>query len=317
MSRLRLGEMSSTPFGEYAYWNAVLARKAKVFFVATPKVACTSLKWALATAEGTLSSRISGLSEPTVDLTIHDYSVHGMGVLGLVDEVERLEAFTSPDWIRFCVTRSPYERLVSGWLNRVVFGLPSALSPGLASQFGSERDYGEAFRRFVRRLAEDRVVSADEHFAVQADLLEVDTLPYTHVVDLAGLNDFLEFLRSSGPNRSGIMLGRSRNPSPKLDIELLYDSASAAMVERIYAEDFRRFSYPQRSFASEPAPYPIAPNEYSLIEMMRDRADRFAEVFTLVDQQHRQLSLQRGGRYGLNEVVGAATRRLRRNRAAR
>ncbi len=308
--------MTAPHSGENMRWNTVLARKAKVLFVATPKVACTSLKWALATAEGTLSTGISGTPEPTIDLTIHDFSVHGMGVLGLVDEAERVEAFTSPDWIRFCVTRPPYERLVSGWLNRVVFGMPSALSPGLSAQFGSERDYGEAFRRFVRRLAEDKVLSADSHFAPQVDLLEVDSFPYTHVIDLAGLNDFLEFLRSSGPNRSGIVLGRSRNPSPKLDIERLYDSTTTAIVDRFYAEDFRRFSYPQRSFASEPASYPIAPNEYSLIEMMRDRADRFAEVFTLVEQQRRQVKLQRGGRYGMHEVVGAATRRLRRKRSA-
>jgi len=307
--------MSSQDFGEYAKWNAVLARSAKILYVATPKVACTSLKWALASAESTLSSGISLSQEPTTDLTIHDPSVHGLGVLGLVSEGERQEAFTSPDWIRFCVTRTPYERLVSAWMNRVVFGMPSELSPSLSAQFGSEHDYGLAFRRFVRRLDEDKALSADPHFAPQVDLLEIDSIPYTHIIDLAGLNDFLEFLRASGPKRAGIVLGRSRNPSPKLDIERLYDPATAVIVERIYERDFERFSYSHRAFAVSAAAYPIDPNEFSLIEMMRERAERFTEVFALVDQQRRQLLLQRGGRYGVQQLVDAATRRLRHTRA--
>lgn len=126
--------MTAPHSGENMRWNTVLARKAKVLFVATPKVACTSLKWALATAEGTLSTGISGTPEPTIDLTIHDFSVHGMGVLGLVDEAERVEAFTSPDWIRFCVTRPPVrtagERVVEpGGLRHAERAQPGPLCP--------------------------------------------------------------------------------------------------------------------------------------------------------------------------------------------
>ena len=51
--------MAAKEFGEHAYRNAVLARRAKVLFVPTPKVACTTIKWALASAELTLSSAIS------------------------------------------------------------------------------------------------------------------------------------------------------------------------------------------------------------------------------------------------------------------
>ena len=309
--------MSSQDFGEFAYWNAVLARRAKVLFVPTPKVACTTIKWALASAELTLSSAISVSPEPTTDLTIHDPSVHGMGVLGLVSEDERREALTSPDWIRFCVTRSPYERIVSAWLNRVVFGMPSALSPILDEQFGSDRDYGSAFRRFVRRLEDDPAVLADLHFSAQGDVLEIDTMPYTHVLDLAGLNDFLVFLRSSGPHRERIVLGRSRNSSPRLDAERLYDSETAAIVDRVYISDFRRFSYPARVFADVAPPYPIAPNEFSLIEMMRDRADRFSDVFRLVDQQRRQISRQSGGRYGAGQLAAAAVQRAKQIRPVR
>ncbi len=309
--------MSSQDFGEFAYWNAVLARRAKVLFVPTPKVACTTIKWALASAESTLSSGISVSPEPTTDLTIHDPSVHGMGVLGLVSEDERREALTSPDWIRFCVTRSPYERIVSAWLNRVVFGMPSLLSPGLGEQFGSDRDYGSAFRRFVRRLEDDPAVLVDPHFSAQGDLLEIDTMPYTHVLDLAGLNDFLVFLRSSGPHRERIVLGQSRNSSPRLDAARLYDSETAAIVDRVCASDFRRFSYPARVFADVAPPYPIAPNEFSLIEMMRDRADRFSDVFRLVDQQRRQISRQSGGRYGAGQLAAAAVRRVKQIRAVR
>jgi len=309
--------MSSQDFGEFAYWNAVLARRAKVLFVPTPKVACTTIKWALASAESTLSSGISPSHEPTTDLTIHDPSTHGLGVLGLVSEDERREALTSPDWIRFCVTRSPYERIVSAWLNRVVFGLPSPLSPAMGEQFGSDRDYGIAFRRFVRRLSNDPVVLADTHFSAQGDLLEIDTMPYTHVLDLAGLNDFLVFLRSSGPHRERIVLGQSRNPSPRLDVERLHDSETAAIVDRVCASDFRRFSYPTRGFADIAPPYPIAPNEFSLIEMMRDRADRFSDVFRLVDQQRRQISRQSGGRYGAGQLAAAAVRRVKQIRPAR
>ena len=309
--------MSSQDFGEFAYWNAVLARRAKVLFVPTPKVACTTIKWALASAESTLSSGISVSPEPTTDLTIHDPSVHGMGVLGLVSEDERQEAFTSPDWIRFCVTRSPYERIVSAWLNRVVFGMPSLLSPAMGEQFGSDRDYGTAFRRFVRRLSDDPVVLADTHFSAQGDVLEIDTMPYTHVLDLAGLNDFLVFLRSSGSHRERIVLGRSRNSSPRIDVERLYDSETAAIVDRVCASDFRRFSYPARVFADVAPPYPIAPNEFSLIEMMRDRADRFSDVFRLVDQQRRQISRQSGGRYGAGQLAAAAVQRAKQIRRVR
>ena len=95
-------------------FDSVVAERAKIFFAPTAKVANTSIKFALAQMEGTLTGAISAKPHVSQDQTIHDPAVNGMRSLSRLNVKERAEVLRDPSWIRFCITRSPYERVLSG-----------------------------------------------------------------------------------------------------------------------------------------------------------------------------------------------------------
>ncbi|MFS6701090.1 hypothetical protein, partial [Staphylococcus aureus] len=91
---------------DYLRWNALLSTKRKLLYVATPKVACTSIKWWFARLEG-YGGALQGASEDSKEtapeLIIHD-SLHRVApqVAGLPPE-GLVEAIESDDYFRFAL----------------------------------------------------------------------------------------------------------------------------------------------------------------------------------------------------------------------
>ena len=301
-------------FPDWIEQNGLIARDLKVMFVPTLKAGCTSVMWALAAAEGTLAPEgdFSELADQSRDQAIHNPRIHGLPVFSTVDGAEREEILTDPSWTRFCVTRDPYSRLVSAWLNRAFL-----YSTGAEQNFVTEDpalqpfpgdtdaviDVGVRFRSFVRRLTgeSDRSL-VDPHFATQVSLTRPDIFPYTDIVPLSGLGGFAERLaaQAAAPTFRPAL----RNVSLGIRPDEILDASTAALVDDYYREDFRRFGYATREFPSDATPVELSVREVALVRMLLERSDRLWELATLKNPS-------RPVRDGIRRVKSAARRRLR------
>lgn len=291
--------------------QSLVAPRSRLVYVPTPKVACTSLKSAVVDLEGARKDVFGAGPEQTEQQSIHDPSVYSLRSLAQLSAAERDEALTDERWVRFCLTRDPYDRVLSAWANKVLLGglggpldeqLAEVGLPGVGST--ESVDLGVMFRAFVHRLSSNDPRFGDDHLAPQVTLLDVDRFPYTHIVDLSDLDHLLAELRSSHPSRAGFVLGPRANEGLRLRSEDLYDADTAAVIESLYAADFRRFGYACRSFPKVARPMMASPNELMLVSMVRERNDRIAALSGIARSRT-------SGRYGLSVVVGAVGTRLR------
>jgi len=271
--------------GEWIERNGLVGHRLRLLFVPTPKVGCSSVMRAMAAAEGTLrpaSEFISSRGEQSRELTIHDPLVHGLPTVGSLRSEERERILNDSSWVRFCVTRDPYRRVVSGWINRVLLNSADALGPDLAFarhhfDGGLPRDMGVAFRAFVHELLSDpdRVV-ADDHFVAQVDLIRPDDFPYTDIVPLTDLDTFVDRVAHSSSARAGFEPMRL-NASMHVDPSSLIDAETAGLIERFYAEDFRRLGYPMLEFPTAAGASPFSDRELELISIVRQKSDRIVD----------------------------------------
>ena len=286
--------MSSTVAGDVRFSRPVeeltlVCRRSKVLFVPTPKVACTSLNWLFARHEGVAGPPDSSPGEfPTREMTIHGQWVNRVTRLVDLGVRERNEVLQSPDWVRFCVTRRPAERVLSGWVNRclltpvdepsveLLIGAggpdPSLVVPGGA-------DLRVAFRRFVHSLrSRDSRWLEDRHFQLQSDFLEVERFPYTDIIDLGSLDDFLDELRRSHPSRRDLGSAERVNTSPSFPVAAMYDESTLAVIDEIYGRDHERFGYRQITVDPAQPVVTLSHNELAMIRELRERARRTVDL---------------------------------------
>lgn len=285
--------MQFADYSRIVKWASVVCPKSQIVFVMTPKVACTTTKWALAELEGSLvPGAVSLYGESTRDQGIHDGKVNGLRPLGMLDQGTREAVLADPAWVRFCLTRSPYPRLLSAWVNRVLFRPIGAtalgqlsgveLDPDVSVPAEGPVDVAQGFRAFVRSLeGENRELLKDGHFEPQVDFLDLDTFPYTHVLDLSGLDAFVEGLRASHPSRTSLRLGPPRNVSPSYPIGSMYDEQTIAVVNRLYARDIARFGYAEPTLTPNAPPVTVSRNEVLLYQGIRDRTERVLDLVGL------------------------------------
>ena len=100
----------------------LVAPSLKIMYTPTPKVACSTIKLMLATAEGThRTDLIDQITNPSVSRpqTIHDPVINGLPRLVELPQREIDNIFRSPDWLRVAALRDPIARSYSAWENRI------------------------------------------------------------------------------------------------------------------------------------------------------------------------------------------------------
>lgn len=262
--------------------RGLISRDLKLMFVPTPKAGCTSIKWAMATAQGTLSPQLFSAQGETQQM-IHNPANHGLPNFASLGAKERQTIFHDPSWIRFCVTRDPYSRLLSGWINRVL--LEANEGPGADRAFAHESwdqsvptDLGQGFRDFVRRLIGPAApVITDKHFCSQMSLLRPDVFPYTDIVKINELDEFVACVAASSIERSRFD-PQPMNVSLRIDPQSVFDSETASLVDAYFAEDFEQFGYQRIEFSETAGPMPLSKREMELISIVRAKANRIRDV---------------------------------------
>ncbi|MEI7624003.1 MAG: sulfotransferase family 2 domain-containing protein [Actinomycetes bacterium] len=301
----------SRAFPDWIEQQALVARDLKMIFVPTPKVGCTSIMWAMARAEGTAQppSVISARGEQSREQTIHDPVIHGLPSLASLRPNERIRALEDPSWVRFCVTRDPYSRLLSGWVNRVLLNSSDALGKDLSFARESVRldqpiDLGEAFRGFVRQLlGSNTPVIVDDHFAPQVSLIRPDDFPYTDIVKLKELSSFTARLSASSPVRNRFQ-PQAMNRSLQVDPRTVFDAQTAGLVDSYFADDFTQLGYEHLEFDRVASLMPVTKREAELISIVREKSDRLYDLQQLNAPSSTFLGRAR-------RVAGAVRRRVR------
>lgn len=275
-------------FWDYLRANSYRSERYMLFYVATPKVACTSLKWWFATLEGISRKSIENekSAETSPDLIIHDtFSKVALDVTGLgVAELEKI--LVSEAYFKFALVRNPYKRIFSAWQSKLLLQEPLQSKPYLKCDFFNRKihskvDISLAFEGFLEHLSLNEAPDfLDWHWTPQVRLLRPDRIRYTKLVKIENAKELgdalLDRYGSLIPDPfSGSLANESLIPYAQ---DLITDK-SVALIQSLYREDFEAFNYsvaPPESnnkFSAEQLETAI-----KAIHFIRGRHKRFGEM---------------------------------------
>ena len=236
-------------FGTY------VGEKLDYLFIATPKAACSTMKWILADLENQHVEFKHCGRESNLAMIIHGRT-HSIKNLLEITDIERTRILSNPDVIRFWVVRNPYARFVSGWSDKVRQKEPSfqALWQQIGDYFGTDPQICPSFAQFARWMVETQSVNkCNAHWRSMTHLLMPDLLNYTHILHTENLESELEeVIRIIAPHRSASELLKKHriNESLPVDWRACYNEELAEMVSQFYHEDFKHFGYSLDSWRS-------------------------------------------------------------------
>jgi len=282
-------EVKETLF-RYLGWNSYRSERYKLLYVATPKVACTSLKWWFANLEGHSNDlrAIIDSAETDSDLVVHD-SAHfhkiAPNVTGLTPEA-LIEPITSEAYFRFAVVRNPYQRTFSAWQSKLLLREPLQVAPYLDCSFyhhdiKNAGDIATAFEGFLEHLAANEAPNYwDVHWTPQATLLRPDLIRYSKLVQIENAKELSAALsKRIGPQFVDPLTRRSTNESLIPYLPELITERSAELIRSLYAKDFESFGYgKQRPDAKETFSEEQFKLALKAIEIIRGRHRRLGEM---------------------------------------
>ena len=227
---------------------------ARLVFTALNKNACTSLKWMIAQVAGEdLESFKAGIGTYTTDReSIHNRRLWKRALtMNQVDPEVRAGIDPDNGWLIFAVVRDPRSRMFSAWQNKLLFHNAGYAkwrrepwyprdafdAPGIVAEFA----------RFVDALDADPnhpLLLDDNHFRSQTRLLRLDHLTYSRIYDISEITGAVEdvqaHLAALGIGAPEFPLERANDTPLKANASVI-DTAIREKIERIYAEDFKRF----------------------------------------------------------------------------
>lgn len=285
---------------EHLCWNAFRSARHRLFYVATPKVACSLLKWWFAALEGRTQDilRRTESSESAPELVIHEVfhkvapDITGLSLDDLRDPLE------ASDYFRFALVRNPYWRLFSAWQSKLLLREPLQIAPYRGFDFmtlpiGSKADIRSAFEAFLHHLHDFEAPNFwDPHWRPQVQMLRPDVIPYSLVAKLEEPAELEKRLATHlGPHYVAPFTKARPNESLIPFLPEFVSDTAAALIQQLYAADFSTFGYPTNVPAAR-AKFSDAQltTACAAIEMLRARHRRLTET-----RDHFNLSLDRLG----------------------
>jgi glycosyltransferase involved in cell wall biosynthesis len=284
----RLPFAEGEPVWTYLRWNSYLSTQRKLLYIATPKVACTTLKWWFASLEGysKILRGANGSLETDPDLVIHDtFHKVAPAVTGLLPEA-LAEALMSDEFFRFAVVRNPYKRIFSAWQSKILLREPLQVGDYLQQDFLHHpimdvADISIAFERFLEHLGTTEAPSFwDSHWNPQVELLRPDLVHYSmlaNVEDTAALSR--ELLARLGPGVQDPFAIKRSNESLIPYSPDLISARSGELIRSMYAQDFNAFGF---ELAAPEGRARLTNGEFNLarhsIGMLRGKNHRFSEI---------------------------------------
>ncbi|OGS95975.1 MAG: hypothetical protein A3H31_03240 [Gallionellales bacterium RIFCSPLOWO2_02_FULL_57_47] len=284
----------------YLRGNSFRSAQHKLFYVATPKVACTLLKWWFADLEGYTQAlrEIKSSSETDPELVIHD-SFHRVApeVTGLKKEA-LLEPLTSDAYFRFAVVRNPYKRIFSAWQSKLLLREPLQVGSYLDCDFFNlpikkPSDIAAAFEGFLEYIAAHEAPDfRDYHWTQQATLLRPDLINYTKLVKIESAKELSAALFDwLGPHFVDPFAVRGVNESLIPYLPKFVTDRSSELIRKLYAEDFEVFGYSKQPPKSREI---FSADQFDLamraISMIRGRHKRLGELNQIINNLQQDIA---------------------------
>ena len=284
----------------------------KLLYVANPKAACTALvrlMMDIAGVELTDPAR-STAPETSVEMLVHDRSL--VPIPKWPDRDDEQLAILGPGWMRFGVTRNPFARAFSAWIDKVLLSHPPTVARFGQQQLSVDGDSGqinvsESYRKFLDDLCERRhAYFEDRHFGLQTDNLRQDVFAFNDLVDVGEMSHLLSRIgRHLQEYRIAVPPFRRLNESLRLPWQKACDDAVLRRLSVLYADDFEAFGYPREPCSEFSQDLILSSESSNLIRQVRARSERFALL--LAEAKRRS-----GGRYATHEVLRYLRRSVRR-----
>lgn len=273
------------------------SEKYKLLYVATPKVACTSLKWWFADLEGYTKDlrEVTDSSETDPDLIIHD-SFHKVAPhITWLAPVELLKTVADDSYFKFAVVRNPYKRIFSAWQSKLLLQEPLQVTPYINCCFYSQvierdEDVASAFEGFLEHLEKHEVPNyLDIHWTPQVSLLRPDLITYSKIVKIEAPGELSAALSERlGSDFVDPFAVRRTNESLIPYLPKYITARSAELICSMYADDFETFGYDKSPPDGKDT---FTADQLSLairgISMIRARHRRFGEIYSHLQHQNK------------------------------
>lgn len=202
----------------------------KVAYVNNAKVACSSIKLALQRAE---------LDDPSYEpqTSVHDSDASPL-LTGRKLTAETWRGALDGCYV-FTFVRSPWARLRSAWLNKIVTGQKGGK---FREKVGFAADEVPSFEAFVHALGGQEPSKMDAHWRPQWINISHDVIEFDFIGRLETVKDDWAGVAA----RTGLPpnLPRAGKRTVHDSRDTTYSAAMVAVVRDIYAEDLSRFDYP-------------------------------------------------------------------------
>jgi hypothetical protein len=291
--------------------STLVAPRLKIMYTPTTKVACTTIKWMLAEAEGSLNlDVIPRLLAANLhrSQTIHNRHVSGLQKLNELPEHQIEEILSSSDWVRLSALRDPIARSYSAWENRIFMRAPGRTEGGFELSPDVVEDgcinMTASFALFSRALQEHtQAFMRDHHFVPQSQVVRRDAVNYDMVVRVdepGGVDTIAALFRE----RSGKDIQPKRhNESIGVPLDRACDAATAQRLMAVYASDYDTFGFERRQFPSTVEPYVLSASETQLVTLVRQSVERVTSV-------SRAAQSRMSARYGVRQIRKAFFRKI-------
>ena len=283
---------------------ALVLPRLKILYFPVTKAACTTLKWALAEAEGNLSQEAAD-ALPTAAVTrthtIHNIKVSGFKLFRELTVSEQQQVLHADDWWRVGAYRNPYARMYSSWENRILLRAPSQEIPSF-QEFDDVLvdgciDIGATFQHFVRTITDKpHLVHFDDHFRSQAEQIRPGEFPHTHLLQVDKHGELDNFIAQVN-ERAGTNVSLQRlNEGLHIPYTKVVTSTIAPLIEKWAYLDFALFPYPLETFPTDQSSIVLTRNETKMIMYAREVTERLSVAAAEVRNRI-------GARYGFSEIL--------------
>ncbi len=223
----------------------------RYMYFAVPKAACTGMKWLLHRLENGGPVKWV-LGETNRRMFIHHRNSVPLPSLVDLDDAKQKHVLESANFLRMTIVRNPYDRLISGWRNKVVLCEPGfeQIYLDLKGQIPHHDSKPKiSFEEFVRYLASScDMRTVNGHFRRQTDHTFFASLNFSWVGKLERLSETLQRFQLHLGRNEPLRFGE-RNASIGFD-HVGFDVRLANVIFDLYRPDFDTFGYDAAAWPS-------------------------------------------------------------------
>jgi len=214
----------------------ILLNKEKLIFTVIPKNANTSVKYILL-------KYINSDALKLIDLTNTD-SFHNKTLKYFNFVSHEFCYHYDYDYLKICIVRNPFDRLVSGWYNKIRT-LPK--NNQSRKRFGFNQYC--TFDKFIIQIYQTKEEDLDRHFIPQYRFITHNNRIFSDIIlrfeDLSNeWNELVQDLKDShGIKLSNMVVNLNNDTERNKDYRKYYDKKLRKLVETKFETDLNRFNY--------------------------------------------------------------------------